>query len=42
MNKLTFKKHEDEVFAVLLSVLGLGMWVFLVYELATHLISPVW
>jgi len=41
MNKLTFEKHEDEVFAVLLSVLGLGMWVFLVYELATHLMPPL-
>ena len=41
MNQLPFKNHQDEIFAVLLSVVGLGIWVLLVYEWATHLKLPV-
>jgi hypothetical protein len=41
MNQLPFKNHQEEVFAVLLSVAGLGMWALMVYVWATPLMPPL-
>lgn len=39
------KDHQDpqsDLFAVLFGALGIGLWAFLLYELATHLLPPSW
>jgi hypothetical protein len=41
MNQFPFKNYQEEVFAVLLSVAGLGMWALMVYVWATHLMPPL-